>query len=78
MRGNTSTLKAMLVLAGAAALLAACAADPGYDPSQFAYGYPAYAAPAYDYPAFGAFDDGFWAGDWHRHWDHDRWHGGHH
>jgi hypothetical protein len=48
------------MLAGAATLLAACAADPGYDPSQFAYGYPVYAAPPYDDLAFGAFEERFW------------------
>jgi hypothetical protein len=79
MTRNTSTLRAILVLAGAAAVLTACAADPGYDSSAFAYGYPAYGAPPYGYPAYGFFDYDYWGGDWHRHWDHDHWHdGGHH
>ena len=79
MTRSTSTLRAILVLAGAAAVLTACAADPGYDLSAFAYGYPAYGAPPYGYPAYGFFDYDDWGGDWHRHWDHDHWHdGGHH
>ena len=77
MKRSTSTLRAMLLLAGAATVLTACAADPGYDSSQFAYGYPAYTAPPYDYPVYGYFDYDYWGGDWHRHWDHDHWHGRH-
>lgn len=79
MRGK-GTLKTMLVLAGAAALLSACAAGPDdYDSSQFAYGYPVYQDPPYGYPAYGYFDfDRYWGGDWHRGWDHHHWHGGHH
>ena len=76
MRRSTSTLRAILVLAGAAAVLTACAADPGYNSSAFAYDYPAYGAPPYGYPAYGYFDYDYWGGDWHRHWDHDHWHGG--
>jgi hypothetical protein len=80
MTRSTSMLRAMLVLAGAAAVLTACAADPGYDSSAFAYGYPTYGAPPYGYPAYGNFDFdyGYWGDDWHRHWDHDHWHGGGH
>ena len=78
MRRSTSTLRAILVLAGAAAVLTACAADPGYDSSAFAYGDPTYGAPPYGYPAYGFFDDDDWGGDWQRHWDHDHWHDGDH
>jgi hypothetical protein len=77
MTRSTSTLRAILVLAGAAAVLTACAADPGYDSSAFAYGDPTYGAPPYGYPAYGFFDDD-WGGDWQRHWDHDHWHDGDH
>jgi len=78
MTRSTSTLRAILVLAGAAAVLTACAADPGYDSSAFAYGDPTYGAPPYGYPAYGFFDDDDWGGDWQRHWDHDHWHDGDH
>lgn len=78
MTRSKATLGAMLVLAGAALGLSACAADPGYDSSAFAYGYPVYADPPHGYPAYGYFDFDYWGGDWHRHWDHDHWHGGHH
>lgn len=74
MKRSRSTLKAMLLLAGAAGILSACAADPGYDSSQFAYGYPAYGEPPVGYPTFGYFDYDYWGGDWHRHWDHDHDH----
>jgi opacity protein-like surface antigen len=74
MRSRT-TLKMVLMLAGAAAVLSACAADPDYDSSQFAYGYPVYQDPPYGYPTYGYFDFDYWGGDWHR---HDHWHGGHH
>ena len=50
MKRSRSTLKAMLLLAGAAGILSACAADPGYDSSRFAYGYPAYGEPPVGYP----------------------------
>jgi hypothetical protein len=60
----------MLVLAGT--VLSACAADPDYDSSQFAYGYPVYQDPPYGY-----FDFDYWGGDWHQGWDHDHWHGHH-
>jgi hypothetical protein len=66
---------AMLVLAGT--LLSACAADPDYDSSQFAYGYPVYQDPPYGYPAYGYFDFDYRGGNWHRGWDHDHWHGHH-
>jgi hypothetical protein len=75
---SKATLKMVLMLAGAAALLTACAADPGYDSSQFAYGYPVYQDPPYGYPAYGYFDFDDWGGDWHRGWEHDHRHGGHH
>ena len=78
MTRSTSTLRAILVLAAAAAVLTACAADPGYDSSAFAYGDPTYGAPPYGYPAYGFFDDDDWGGDWQRHWDHDHWHDGDH
>jgi hypothetical protein len=74
MKGNKWTLKAMLVLTGAAAILSACAADPGYESSQFAYGYPAYDEPPVGYPFYGYFGYDAWGGDWHRHRDHDHWH----
>lgn len=74
MRGK-ATLRTMLVLAGAAAVLSACAADSDYDSSQFAYGYPVYQDPPYGHPEYGYFDFDYWGGDWHR---HDHWHGGHH
>lgn len=76
MRG-TARLKAISALAGAVVVLTACAADPDYDSSQFAYGYPAYESPPYDYPTWGYFDFDYWGGDWHRGWDHDHWHGHH-
>jgi hypothetical protein len=63
MKRSKSTLTAVLLLAGAAGILSACAADPDYESSQFAYGYPTY----------GYFDYDYWGGDWHRHWDHDHW-----
>lgn len=72
---SKAALKMVLVLAGAAALLSACAADPHYDSPQFAYGYPIYQDPPYGYPTYGYFDFDYWGGDWHR---HDHWHGGHH
>lgn len=72
MRGKATF--ATLVLAGT--VLSGCAADPGYDSSQFAYGYPVYQDPPYGYPAYGHFDFDYWGGgDWRR---HDHWHGGHH
>jgi hypothetical protein len=74
MRRSTSTFKALLVLAGAAVVLTACAADPGYDSSQFAYGYPAWEDPPFGYPGYGSFGYDGWAGDWHH---HDHWHGHH-
>jgi len=77
MRRSKSTLPAMLVLAGAALALSACAADTDYDPADFAYGYPLYADPPPGYPVYGTFDYDDWGGDWHRHWDHDHWHGRH-
>jgi hypothetical protein len=77
MRRSKTTLKAMLVLIGAAAVLSACAADPGYDSSAFAYGYPVYGDPPYGYPAYGYFEYDYWGNDWHRHWGHDHWHGRH-
>ena len=76
MRRSTATLRAMVVLA-AAVTVTACAADPAYDSSQFAYGYPAYEDPPYGYPVYGFFDYGAWGDVWHRHWDHDHWHGHH-
>ena len=47
------TLKMLLVLAGAAVTLSACAAGPDdYNSSQFAYGYPVYQDPPYGYPEY--------------------------
>jgi hypothetical protein len=67
-----STLKVMPTLAGSAVVLTACAADPGYDSSQFAHGYPAWDDPPYGCPGYGYFDYGHfdydWAGDWHHRW----------
>jgi hypothetical protein len=74
MRPKTS---ATLVLAGAATLLAACAADPGYDPSQFAYGYPAYAAPAQRLPGLRRLPPRVLGRRLAPPLGHDRWHGGH-
>lgn len=45
MMRSKAIFTALLVLAGAAVVLNACAADPGYDSSQFAYGYPVYEDP---------------------------------
>ena len=75
MRRTKSTFKTMLVLAGAAVALSACAANADYASSQYAYGYPVYEEPPPVYPAYGYFD--YWGGGWHRHWDHDHWHGRH-
>jgi hypothetical protein len=80
---SNATLKAIPLLIGAAIILSACAAGPGYQSTYaYDYGYPAYGYPTYDYPAYGSLEFGYWGGwdgDWHRHWDHDGhdWHGGH-
>jgi hypothetical protein len=80
MTQGKSFWKAMPLLIGGAVLLSACAADPGYNSSAVAYGYPTYVYPEYEYPSYGFFDFDYWGGgDWHRHWDRDDhgWHDGH-
>jgi hypothetical protein len=81
-----SSRKTILMLAGAALTLGACASDPyynGYHGDQYSYGYgggPAYYDPMYSGPTVGfglAWDDGD-GRRWHRDHDRDRdhdWHG---
>jgi hypothetical protein len=79
MKRSNGTLKLVPLLIGIAIALSACAAGPGYGSAAYAYdyGYPVY---DYPYPAYGSLGFGYWdgwGGDWHRHWDHDDWHGHH-
>jgi hypothetical protein len=80
MKRSNETLKLVPLLIGIAIALSACAAGPEYGSAAYAYdyGYPVY---DYPYPAYGSLEFGYWdgcCGDWHRHWDHDDWHGHHH
>ena len=74
MTRGKGTLRSALILAGAAVVLSACAADPGYDSTAFEGGYPVYGPAPYGYPAYGYFGFDDWAGDWHH---RDHWHGSH-